>query len=578
MITALFVVRSISPNFAKLFKKRSALSEVFRQAVARVVVHSESIAALNGDDREHYLVTDSFRNLQKHVRRMTGTQWWFGMIEDFVTKYAASTMAMIVILGPFFGGNLRTDYTPEGNATTLATMRYVTSVIINQLTAIGGLARCVRKVISLHGHVQRVGSMRDALLDIREHTDEEMQFLDGNAIAFDGVEVVTPNGHSLVSDLSFLVKPGQNLLITGPNGAGKSSIFRCLGALWSVKKGSITRPGGSGQGLHDKVFYLPQKPYNVVGDLRDQIMYPVTSELVKEQLTDSSLRNLLTLVELDYLFDQNQDSNVNWEDKLSLGETQRLAMARLLYHRPVFAILDECTSAVSHAMERRLYRLCEEHKITCITISHRPALIALHDMRLELCGNGRYNFELLHRHKETDALSDAQINDMDQSALESISSSSSSLSITDEATVEELDPSQHSWLSNSDESDHVGHNPLNSPLSLVKRSKKSNRFARLMRLFRFLIPKLTGTAGKMLSGLGIVVILRVFLTDRIARLNGETVRLLLLDDLPAFKRLVGVSLVQCMASAILAPTLVFLTRSLSMHWQEKLQTHLSMRG
>ena len=66
------------------------------------------------------------------------------MVEDFITKYCASTVAMIVILGPFFGGNLRTDYSPEGNATTLATMRYVTSVIINQVR----VHACTRQPVS----------------------------------------------------------------------------------------------------------------------------------------------------------------------------------------------------------------------------------------------------------------------------------------------------------------------------------------------------------------------------------------------------------------------------------------------
>ena len=108
---------------------------------------------------------------------------------------------------------------------------------------------------------------------------------------------------------------------------------------------------------------------------------------------------------------------MNWEETLSLGETQRLAMARLFYHAPTYAILDECTSAVSTAMEERLYDLCRQRNITCITIrwvslvvigcqaparyfsvissfysyvSHRPALVAFHDAKLELDGAGSY--------------------------------------------------------------------------------------------------------------------------------------------------------------------------------------------
>eukprot|EP00043_Microstomoeca_roanoka_P015266 m.152682 g.152682 ORF g.152682 m.152682 type:complete len:1240 (-) comp16218_c0_seq1:132-3851(-) len=548
---AVVLVRSVSPNFGKLFSKRNKLNEIFRQAFGRLVTHSEAIAALNGDEKERSIILESFVNLNKQIKSMISTQWWFGMVEDFITKYAASTMAMIVIMGPFFGGNLRTDYSADGNATTLATMRYVTSVIINQLTAIAGLARCLRKIMALTGYIKSVGGMRDVLLEISEHEEEQAPFQDGNAIAFNEVEVKTPTGHTLVNDLSFSISPGKNLLITGPNGAGKSSIFRCLGALWAIQKGTITRPGGSGQGLHDKVFYLPQKPYNVIGDLRDQIMYPVTSEQTKAALTNTELRNLLALVDLEYLLDRSQDQEVNWEETLSLGETQRLAMARLFYHKPVFAILDECTSAVSHSMERRLYRLCAERKITCITISHRPALTAFHDLKLELDGNGSYSVERLE---------DGRVSFTEEEMLDSSSSSATELSspFATSGTPEKSITSLHA--------------PLKSPLARLPRR---SRVARLLQLLRFLVPSMIGKAGKMLVGLGAVVIFRVALSDRIARLNGETVRLLLLDDLPGFKRLVGVSLLQCIASAVLAPTLLFFTRSLSLHWREKLQHRLT---
>jgi ABC-type uncharacterized transport system fused permease/ATPase subunit len=135
--------------------------QVFRKSVSRLTTHSEAIAALAGEYREGRIIMDNFKALNKHVSKMIQVQvgivsmskpspgddvvtvvqpltsvvlqWRFGMVEDFITKYCASTVAMIVILGPFFGGNLRTDYSPEGNATTLATMRYVTSVIINQV-------------------------------------------------------------------------------------------------------------------------------------------------------------------------------------------------------------------------------------------------------------------------------------------------------------------------------------------------------------------------------------------------------------------------------------------------------------
>ena len=69
---------------------------------------------------------------------------------------------------------------------------------------------------------------------------------------------------------------------------------------------------------------------------------------------------------------------VDWENEISYGERQRLAIARLVYNSPRFAILDECTSAVTREMEQRLYAYCNGHGISYITIAHRPALQVLH--------------------------------------------------------------------------------------------------------------------------------------------------------------------------------------------------------
>ena len=106
------------------------------------------------------------------------------------------------------------------------------------------------------------------------------------------------------------------------------------------------------------MYYLPQKPYNVIGTLVDQLTYPKHAE-DQNQLTREQVRNVLMSVELEYLVDREGafEQDINWEDELSLGEKQRLAIARLVHHRPKFAILDECTSGVPTKMEIKLYRL-----------------------------------------------------------------------------------------------------------------------------------------------------------------------------------------------------------------------------
>jgi len=209
-------------------------------------------------------------------------------------------------------------------------------------------------------------------------------------IKFENVPIVTPNGDVLVKDLNFEVKAGMNCLISGPNGCGKSSLFRILGGLWPVYEGVVTRPN------QNNLFYVPQRPYLPIGTLRDQVIYPDSyADFKKKGLSDNDLLALMSIVQLGYVIQREGgwDSVSDWHDVLSGGEKQRIAMARLFYWQPQFAILDECTSAVSLDVEAELYNYCKRVGITLFTVSHRTTLYQYHEYLLKFDGKGGISFK-----------------------------------------------------------------------------------------------------------------------------------------------------------------------------------------
>lgn len=196
----------------------------------------------------------------------------------------------------------------------------------------------------------------------------------------------------------------------GPNGSGKSSLFRVMSGLWPLLSGVISVPE-----KRTGLFYLSQRPYLVSGTLRDQLLYPFPPQSVWEGSgnearslfisnsstqppppgpeLDARLCECLAAVELGYLLSRGSGwSQVqNWQETLSGGEKQRVAMARLLFHRPKFAVLDECTSAVSADGEVTLYEALQGAGITFLSIAHRPALRRFHSFIVHFDGGVENN-------------------------------------------------------------------------------------------------------------------------------------------------------------------------------------------
>lgn len=226
---------------------------------------------------------------------------------------------------------------------------------------------------------------------------------DGTRTLIGGIQ---PNYTTVVDNtyrnhgINIEIKKNENILISGNSGAGKSSLLRCIAGLWATGNGSViwnSASEGDGKVPVD-VFFLPQKPYNLLGSLRQQIMYPLVidasaySSAGDVEQIDNYLIEILKEVKLDNLADRmcrgkpvkGLYKEKDWSKVLSLGEQQRLAFARVLYNKPRVVVVDEATSAMDIYAEEAMYKLLQSKGISYISVGHRPTLDKFHNRKLTI--------------------------------------------------------------------------------------------------------------------------------------------------------------------------------------------------
>ncbi|XP_060686557.1 ATP-binding cassette sub-family D member 3a isoform X1 [Hemiscyllium ocellatum] len=381
----------------------------YRYVNSRLITNSEEIAFYHGNSREKQTIHTTFKRLVDHLHNFIVFRFTMGFVDSIIAKYLATVVGYLVVSRPFL--NLSHPRHLQSNHAELLEDYYQSGrMLLRMSQALGRIVLAGREMTRLSGFTARITELMQVLKELNSgkyertmvsHQDKgsksqplipgsgEIIIMD-HVIKFEHVPLVTPNGDVLIPDLSFEVKSGANVLVCGPNGCGKSSLFRCLGELWPLFGGRLTKPD------RGKLFYVPQRPYMTLGTLRDQVIYPDTLEDQRRKgISDQVLKEYLDNVQLGHILDREGgwDCIQDWMDVLSGGEKQRMAMARLFYHKPQFAILDECTSAVSVDVEGYIYSHCRKVGITLFTVSHRKSLWTHHEYYLHMDGRGNYEFK-----------------------------------------------------------------------------------------------------------------------------------------------------------------------------------------
>jgi putative ATP-binding cassette transporter len=348
--------------------QQQRLEADFRFNLVRVRENSEQIALLNGENAEQERLLQRFgRVVQNWYEIMTRTK----RLTAFTSSYsqAAVVFPYVLVAPAYFADKIQLG----GMMQTASAFSSVQQALSFFVSVYRSLAEWSSVVARLEGFEETIASATRLASDTPSinvvRSDES------NAIELRQFLVKLPDGTPQVAADNLRIQSNEHVLVTGPSGAGKSTLFRAIAGIWPFGDGVITIPAKA------TLMMLPQRPYFPIGALKAAIVYPSNPDAFSSALVEQAL----TAVGLPQLAPRLEEE-AHWNRMLSLGEQQRLGLARALLHKPQYLFLDEATASLDEPSEAALYRLLADQlkATTTVSIGHRSTLEAFHESHIVL--------------------------------------------------------------------------------------------------------------------------------------------------------------------------------------------------